>query len=212
MSDLETAGVLIATNGGVELPLLVPKHLQGSIHLAQSWAPVVCGCGLVHAPADEMALSIFVGPAPPCRVSSRTHLSLAVLPHDTTERDRHYPVVVAHEPRDFGPWAAALIRHLTEALLVPGLIGLDFHDVRELFIRTKHLGFSIAGRVEDLRVGPGTTAFFQIAGSPDLTLWEINEHVQSLADRLQPDADLLMASHIEARRDAALRLSLFAAL
>jgi cell division protein FtsZ len=106
------------------------------------------------------------------------------------------------------------VKGITELITKPGLIGLDFADIRSIMMGS---GMAMIGMGEsdsgdraiesvhealnspllDLDISNAKGALINISGSSDLTLHEAEKVVQIVADELDPDANIIWGTQIQ---------------
>jgi hypothetical protein len=165
-----TFRVLLLGNHGIEISPIAPDAEELWAHVGQACAPLRCWCGTRHIAGEPADLTIHLGPSPPEDVPMGG-VTIAFVPR----RDvvRAYPIVSSEYDRDFGPEAAAFVEHLVGTLMRPGLIGLDFADVRDVLLRARYLRF---WRGTGFAAAPmATQSFLHIIGAPTLSLHAVSE-------------------------------------
>lgn len=111
------------------------------------------------------------------------------------------------------------IQGITELITVPGLINLDFADVRAIMAEggSALMGVGIAAgdnrahtaaqkainsRLLDVTIDGARGVLFNITGGPDLSLFEVNEAASLIRSAIHPDANLIFGAVIdESMRD-----------
>jgi cell division protein FtsZ len=106
------------------------------------------------------------------------------------------------------------VKGITELITKPGLIALDFADIKSIM---ESSGMAMIGMGEsdsgdrasesvhealnspllDLDISDATGALINISGSSDLTLYEAEKVVQTIADRLDPEAEIIWGTQID---------------
>lgn len=106
------------------------------------------------------------------------------------------------------------VKGITELITKPGLVSLDFADIRSIMIGS---GMAMIGMGEsdsgdraiesvhealnspllDLDISNAKGALINISGSSDLTLHEAEKVVQIVADELDPDANIIWGTQIQ---------------
>lgn len=119
------------------------------------------------------------------------------------------------------------IQGISELITVPGLINLDFADVRAIM---SHGGAAlmavgegngeerariaaeqaINSRLLDVSIEGAKGILFNITGSPDLSLFEVNQAAQIIRETAHPDANVIFGAVIDERMSDAIRITVIA--
>ncbi len=132
--------ILIVAGPDIEGEMLFCATREARVHSCQPGRPVVCPCGVVHLACDPSDITVLVGCPDHTIHTHPDTVGVQVVPFGSDVAAARYPAIVAHEPRDFGPWAATVVRTIACGITVPGLIGFDFTDVLRGFRILKCLG------------------------------------------------------------------------
>lgn len=124
-----------------------------------------------------------------------------------------------------------MLRHgvqgIADLVTVPGLINLDFSDVRAVMEQAGNTMMSIGERrgpgraieaaqaatespLLDTSMRGARAALLNITGSPDLTLAEVNEAAQLVTDLADPEANIIFGAVIDPRLQDTVRVTLIA--
>ena len=124
-----------------------------------------------------------------------------------------------------------MLRHgvqgIADLVTVPGLINLDFSDVRAVMEQAGNTMMSIGerrgpgraveaaqaatqSRLLDTSMRGAQAALLNITGSPDLTLAEVNEAAQLVTDLADPAANIIFGAVIDPRLQDTVRVTLIA--
>ena len=119
------------------------------------------------------------------------------------------------------------IQGISELITVPGLINLDFADVRAIM---SHGGAAlmavgegsgeerarlaaeqaINSRLLDVSIEGAKGILFNVTGSPDLSLFEVNQAAQIIRETAHPDANVIFGAVIDERMSDTLRITVIA--
>ncbi len=119
------------------------------------------------------------------------------------------------------------VQAIAEVITVPGLINLDFADVRAIMKDSGHAWMSIGwgnGQTRatdaarqaltspllDVSVNGATKVMFNIVGGRDLTLFEVNEAAEIIKKTVAPDANVIFGVMMDPSMDSRVRLTLIA--
>ncbi len=120
------------------------------------------------------------------------------------------------------------IQGISELITVPGLINLDFADVKAIMSQAGSALMAI-GRGEgenravdaaraaiaspllDVTVDGARGVLFNITGGPDMTLWEVNEAAQVIHKAADPDANIIFGAVIDPDLKDEVRVTMLAA-
>ena len=124
-----------------------------------------------------------------------------------------------------------MLRHgvqgIADLVTVPGLINLDFSDVRAVMEHAGNTMMSIGERhgsrraieaaqaatespLLDTSMRGARAALLNITGGPDLTLAEVNEAAQLMTDLADPQANIIFGAVIDPRLQDTVRVTLIA--
>ncbi len=117
------------------------------------------------------------------------------------------------------------VRCVSDLLTIPGLIGLDFNDVRSVLKEqgTARMGIGISSGenravkaaheaitsplLEDICIHQATGAIVNIAGGPDTAIHEVNEACTLIEEALGEDADIVFGSIVDPNIGASVRVT-----
>ncbi len=120
------------------------------------------------------------------------------------------------------------VRGISDLVMVPGLINVDFADVRTIMTG---MGRALMGTgrsagdkraveaaqmainsplLEDISINGATGILVNITGGPDLTLAEVNEACSLIQDAADPDANIIFGSVIDANMGDEVRITVIA--
>jgi cell division protein FtsZ len=120
------------------------------------------------------------------------------------------------------------VRGISDLVLVPGLINVDFADVRTIMTG---MGRALMGSgrgtgdkrsidaaqmainsplLEDVSINGATGILVNITGGPDLTLAEVNEACSLIQEAADPDANIIFGSVIDATLGDEVRITVIA--
>jgi cell division protein FtsZ len=119
------------------------------------------------------------------------------------------------------------IQGISELITVPGLINLDFADVRAIMAEggaaLMAIGLAegegkavtaaekaIASSLLDVTIDGARGILFNVTGGPDLTLFEVNEAAEIIRKTAHPDANIIFAAVIDEAMDDKIRLTVIA--
>jgi len=120
------------------------------------------------------------------------------------------------------------VRSISDLMVVPGLINLDFADVRTVLANTgrakigtgEAAGEDRASRAAvqaltdpllDEEVAGARGLLVSISGGEDLLLWEVDEAVRQITDLVDADADIIWGSSQDPSLNGRMRVSIVAA-
>jgi cell division protein FtsZ len=98
------------------------------------------------------------------------------------------------------------IQGISELITVPGLINLDFADVRSIMseggaalmaVGTEAAHEAISSRLLDVTIDGARGILFNITGSDDLSLFEVNEAAEIIRETAHPDANIIFGAVID---------------
>jgi cell division protein FtsZ len=120
------------------------------------------------------------------------------------------------------------VRGISDLVIAPGLINVDFADVRTIMTG---MGRALMGTgrgsgdkraieaaqqaissplLEDVSINGATGILLNITGGPDLTLSEMNEACSLIAEAADPDANIIFGSVIDAHAGDEVRITVIA--
>ena len=120
------------------------------------------------------------------------------------------------------------VRGISDLVMVPGLINVDFADVRSIMTG---MGRALMGSgvgkgekraidaaqmaitsplLEDVSINGATGILVNITGGPDLTLAEVNEACSLVHEAADPDANIIFGSVIDANLSEEVRITVIA--
>ncbi len=119
------------------------------------------------------------------------------------------------------------IQGISELITIPGLINLDFADVRAVMAdggtglmavgQAKGKGRAQAAADQatrsallDISIEDARSLLFNITGGPDLTLHEVNQAAEIISRTVDPDANIIFGAVIEPEMEDAIRITLIA--
>jgi cell division protein FtsZ len=108
------------------------------------------------------------------------------------------------------------VQGISDLITLPGLINLDFADVRTIMARAGSalLGIGMgAGETRamdaasravespllETSVDGAQSILLSITGGPDLSLWEVNEAAKAVAEAAHPDANIIFGAMVDER-------------
>jgi cell division protein FtsZ len=120
------------------------------------------------------------------------------------------------------------VRGISDLVIAPGLINVDFADVRTIMtgmgralmgtgigsgdkraIEAAQMAIS-SPLLEDVSINGATGILLNITGGPDLTLAEMNEACSLIAEAADPDANIIFGSVIDANAGDQVRITVIA--
>jgi len=120
------------------------------------------------------------------------------------------------------------VRSITDLMLMPGLINLDFNDVRAIMSK---MGKAVMGTaeaegekraldaaeaainnplLEDTSIKGARGVLINIAGGYDMTLFEIDEAADRIRREVDPEADILFGAIFDEKLEGKMRVSVLA--
>lgn len=187
----------------------VPYNCRTQMHACYPSRQQPCWCGNWHAPADPFDLVLIVGTPPPSVRLSPKAVGILILPRGVALIDCTAMNYARCPTCDFGPWAARAVEQASEPFLYPGLIGTDFSDLRALLSSSTELrldyatsprGILESGTAALERARPWLAAtpnlLIRIAGTPDLTLEDVNTVCTTIHDAAHPDVNIIFTATI----------------
>lgn len=120
------------------------------------------------------------------------------------------------------------VRGVTELMIMPGLINLDFADIRTIMDdggrammgsgeadgESRALAAAEAAianpLLEESSLAGAQGCLINITGGPDLTLYEVDEAANRIRDEVDPAANIIFGSVLDESLDGRMRVSIFA--
>jgi len=119
------------------------------------------------------------------------------------------------------------VRGISELIIVPGLINLDFADVRAIMAEggaalmamgqasgenraVDAVQQAIASRLLDITIDGARGILFNITGGPDLSLYEVNEAATVIKQTAHPDVNLIFGAVIDEKMGDDVRIIVIA--
>lgn len=119
------------------------------------------------------------------------------------------------------------IQGITELITIPGLINLDFADVRAIMTgggaALMAVGYgegedrariaaeqAINSRLLDVTIDGAKGILFNITGGPDLSLYEVNQAAAIIRETTHPDANMIFGAVIDENMGAGIRITVIA--
>ncbi|MEM7347022.1 MAG: cell division protein FtsZ [Chloroflexota bacterium] len=119
------------------------------------------------------------------------------------------------------------IQGISELITVPGLINLDFADVRSIMSgggaslmsvgiasgenrATEAADIAISSSLLDVTIDGAQGILFNITSSPDLSLFEVNEAAEIVKQKAHPDANIIFGAVIDENLTDEMRITLIA--
>lgn len=119
------------------------------------------------------------------------------------------------------------IQGISELITIPGLINLDFADVRTIMSEGgaalmavgKASGedrarlaaeMAISSQLLDITIDGARGILFNVTGGPDLTLFEVNQAAAIIKETAHPDVNLIFGSVIDPSMDDEIRITVIA--
>ena len=120
------------------------------------------------------------------------------------------------------------VRGVTDLMVMPGLINLDFADIRTVM---SEMGKAMMGAgeahgeeraraaaeqaianplLDDVSMKGARGVLINITGGPDMTLYEVDESVNRIRDEVDPNANLIFGSTFDETLEGQIRVSVFA--
>jgi cell division protein FtsZ len=100
------------------------------------------------------------------------------------------------------------IQGIAELITVPGLINLDFADVRT--IMSEGGAALIASALLDITIDGARGILFNVTGGPDLTLFEVNEAAEVIREKAHPEANIIFGAVIDESIDGDISITVIA--
>jgi cell division protein FtsZ len=119
------------------------------------------------------------------------------------------------------------IQGISELITVPGLINLDFADVRSIMTgggnslmsvgvakgdnrATQAAESAVSSSLLDVTIDGAQGILFNITSGPNLSLFEVNEAAEIVRKKAHPDANIIFGAVIDPNLDEELRITLIA--
>jgi len=119
------------------------------------------------------------------------------------------------------------VQAISEVVTVPGLINLDFADIKSVMQDAGPAWMSVgkssgqsraaeaakaalASPLLDVSVDGSTGVLFNITGGPSLTLFECNEAAQIISEAVDPDANIVFGVVFDPKMDSEVRITVIA--
>ncbi len=120
------------------------------------------------------------------------------------------------------------VRGVTDLIMMPGLINLDFADIRTVM---SEMGKAMMGTgesdgdkraleaaeaaisnplLDDMSMKGARGVLINITGGPDMTLYEVDEAANRVRDEVDPDANIIFGSTFDEQLDGRIRVSVVA--
>jgi len=120
------------------------------------------------------------------------------------------------------------VRGVTDLMVVPGLINLDFADIRSVMCE---MGKAMMGTgeadgedrakvaaeaaisnplLDDVSMKGARGVLINITGGPDMTLFEVDEAASRIGDEVDPDANIIFGSALDDKMEGRIRVSVVA--
>ncbi len=119
------------------------------------------------------------------------------------------------------------IQGISELITVPGLINLDFADVRTIMSEggaalmavgaaagedraRKAAEAAVSSQLLDVTIDGARGILFNVTGGPDLTLFEVNEAAAIIKDTAHPDVNLIFGAVVDPNMGDTVRITVIA--
>jgi cell division protein FtsZ len=119
------------------------------------------------------------------------------------------------------------VQGISDLITVPGLINLDFADVKTIMLNTglAHMGIgmasgegraieaakqAIASPLLETTINGATGVLLNITGGPNLTLYEVNEAAEEVKSAADPDANIIFGAVINEALGDEIRITVIA--
>jgi len=119
------------------------------------------------------------------------------------------------------------IQGISDLILVPGLVNLDFADVKTIMSNAGSALMAIgrgagdnraadaaqqaiASPLLDLNMNGAKGVLFNLTGGTDLALWEVNEAAEIINKAADPDANIIFGAVIDPRLEGEILITLIA--
>jgi cell division protein FtsZ len=110
------------------------------------------------------------------------------------------------------------VQAISEVVTVPGLINLDFADIKSVMKDAGPAWMSVgkaakaamASPLLDVSISGATGVLFNVTGGPSLTLFECNEAAQIISQAVDPDANIIFGVVFDPKMDSEVRITVIA--
>jgi cell division protein FtsZ len=119
------------------------------------------------------------------------------------------------------------VQAISEVVTVPGLINLDFADIKSVMKdagpawmsvgkaggqsrATEAAKAAMASPLLDVSISGATGVLFNVTGGPSLTLFECNEAAQVISQAVDPDANIIFGVVFDPKMDSEVRITVIA--
>lgn len=119
------------------------------------------------------------------------------------------------------------VQGISELITVPGLINLDFADVRTIMSEggaalmavgtasgedraTEAAGKAISSQLLDITIDGARGILFNVTGGPEMTLFEVNQAAAIIKETAHPDVNLIFGAVIDPNMKDELRITVIA--
>ena len=119
------------------------------------------------------------------------------------------------------------VQGISELITVPGLINLDFADVRTIMAEggaalmavgsgegedraSKAANEAISSKLLDITINGARGILFNVTGGPDLTLFEVNQAAAIIKETAHPDVNLIFGAVIDPAMTNKIRITVIA--
>jgi cell division protein FtsZ len=119
------------------------------------------------------------------------------------------------------------VQAISEVVTVPGLINLDFADIKSVMKdagpawmsvgkssgqsrATEAAKAAMASPLLDVSINGATGVLFNVTGGPSLTLFECNEAAQVIGQAVDPDANIVFGVVFDPKMDSEVRITVIA--
>jgi cell division protein FtsZ len=104
------------------------------------------------------------------------------------------------------------VRGVTDLMVMPGLINLDFADIRAVM---SEMGKAMMGTIsnpllEDVSMKGARGVLINITGGPDMTLFEVDEAANRIREEVDPEANIIFGSTFDEKLAGRMRISVVA--
>jgi len=119
------------------------------------------------------------------------------------------------------------VKAISEVVTVPGLINLDFADIRSVMKDAGPAWMSVgkasgqnraaeaaklalASPLLDVSIAGATGVLFNVTGGPSLTLFECNEAASAISQAVDPEANIIFGVVFDSKMDSELQITIIA--
>src|SRR6201999_775307 len=103
------------------------------------------------------------------------------------------------------------VRSITDLMVLPGLINLDFADVRTVMTEMGKAMMGTGEATGDDRALKGAKAVLvNVTGGLDMTLLEVDEAANAISEQVDPEANIIFGAAFDPSLDGVLRVSVVA--